>query len=1053
MSKTDPSGHQARPIRHYVQFLLAGVAFCLLAALVLHIISDYHSRISGAETMADMTAVAAATQASTIIDNSERILRNLARHPSVVALDPRRCHEVFDDSALLLPRYTALITVNADGVPVCSASPVSAQPRQTRSWPSLLERFGQGNAQGGNAQGDIAVSEPVRGTVTDRMLVAFAMPVRDAAGSLTGAVVLPLDLEGFSPALEGHTPGSDYYILSARGNVIYSSNPAVRLGRPAPEWALFTRSREDLAANPLVRDNRMAQTVIAASRDLPHVQWRVVASLPAGPELDRIWRVAGLQAALGLAAIVAMLGILRLIGRRVTDPVLSLAALLNRAAQGERVEPVQPAGILEIQAIIRGVNALVDAVTIREQALRQSEERLKNALDGSEEGVWEYDIAHDRMEFSPLFLSRMGYRSSELPPMLQTVFRLLHPLDAKAAMQQINDFREGRAERLNVEMRLRTKSGAYMWVLVRGKVAMRDADGRPLRAIGTHADITPRKTMEVQLRQAAAVFDNSPQAIIVCDRDNRIVAVNPAFTAITGYTAAEAIGRNPSILSSGQQDRDFYATMWQKLRASGLWQGEVWNRRKDGNVYCEWLSITRINDANDNPSSYIGMFIDITSRKEAEARVLWQAHYDMLTELPNRRLLNDRLNQAIMRAMRHGRPGAVLMIDLDHFKEINDSLGHTAGDALLVETARRLQRTVRESDTVARLGGDEFVVLLDEISSVEDARRVAEKINATLARAYRIDGHDYFISGSIGISVFPDDGRAGDDLIKHADSAMYAAKDAGRNTCRFFTADMQESVSERLTVVAELRSALQDGGLLLHYQPIVDFRSGQIGKAEALARWQHPQHGLLGPVQFIPLAESHGLIGLLGDWVLGTAIRQRREWFDAGLDVEIAVNASAEQAKANDFDGRVFAALEPVAGIARPLTIEITETLMMTGDHEHLAMLDRLAAGGVKIALDDFGTGYSSLSYLARLPAHLVKIDRAFISEIGSERGDRLVRTIIDIAHDLGLDVVAEGIETSAQLDFVRRAGCDYGQGFLIARPMPAAELPGFIRDFRLPVL
>lgn len=1045
MARTDPPGQPARPLRHYVQILLASVALCLLAALGLHIVGDYRTRIAAAHATADLTAAAAVAQAGIVLDNSERILRNLVRHPGIMALDPQRCREVFDDSSLLLPRYTTLVTVDRNGIPICSATPLAPRPPQTRSWPSLLERFGQGNAQG-----DFAVSEPVRGTITDRMLVAFAMPLRNAAGQLNGAVLLPLDLEKFPPAQEGRAANSDFYVISPRGNVIFSSNPAIRLGRPAPDWRMFTQSTEQLAHEPLVHDDRMPHSVIAASRDIPQVGWRVVASLPAEPLLVQVWQSAGLQAGLGLAAIAAMLAILRLIGRRVAEPVYGLAALLHRATQGERVEALRPTGALEIQTIIRGVNRLIETVGNREQAIRRSEERLKHALDGAEEGVWEYDIAHDHMEFSPLFLSRMGYRSSELPPMLQSVFHLLHPLDSKQAIQRINAFRNGETERLNIEMRLRTKAGTYMWALVRGKVVSHDENGKPTRAVGTHSDITPRKAMELQLRQAAAVFDNSPQAIVVCDRDNRIMTVNPAFTAITGYDAVEVIGKNPSLLSSGRQDREFYAAMWQTLRTTGIWQGEVWNRRKDGNVYCEWLSITRINDSAGNPTSYIGMFIDITSRKEAEARVTWQAHYDMLTELPNRRLLNDRLHQSIMRAMRHGRPGAVLMIDLDHFKEINDSLGHTAGDALLMQTARRLQSAVRESDTVARLGGDEFVVLLDEIGTAEDARLVAEKINAVLARAYRIEGHDYFISGSIGISVFPNDGRSGDDLIKHADAAMYAAKEAGRNTCRFFTADMQESVDERLTIVAELRTALQEDGLTLHYQPIADLRSGRIVKAEGLARWLHPQRGLLGPVQFIPFAESYGLIGLLGDRVLAEAIRQRRAWYDAGLDIEIAINVSAEQIKAGDFDNRVAAALEGMTDIAQPLTIEITETLMLSGDRAHLDTLDQLARAGVKIALDDFGTGYSSLSYLARLPAHLVKIDHAFVSEIGTDRGERLVRTIIDIAHDLGLEVVAEGIETPAQMAFLRRAGCDYGQGFLIARPMPADELPAFARDYSL---
>ena len=556
-----------------------------------------------------------------------------------------------------------------------------------------------------------------------------------------------------------------------------------------------------------------------------------------------------------------------------------------------------------------------------------------------------------------------------------------------------------------------------------------------------------RLATDAQIKLLASVFDNSGEAILISDARNRIVEVNPAFTLITGYAAEEVRGRNPSLLASGRTSPEDYRQMWHAINEDGLWQGEIWDRHRDGHVYPKWLTISTIRDVAGNLSHYIASFTDITARKAAEERIHYLAHHDPLTRLPNRTHLQGRLEQAIVAARRDSSRLAVLFIDMDHFKNINDSLGHHVGDGLLVEVAVRLRQSVRESDVVARLGGDEFVVVLTDISH-DTVAAVVGKLLKNLARPYAIDDHTLHSTPSIGISLFPEDGADVETLMKNADTAMYHAKEAGRNTYQFFTAAMNESATERIVLEGNLRRAIERDEFVLHYQPQIDVASGRPCGVEALVRWQHPERGLISPLKFIPIAEETGLIVQLGEWVLDTALGDLSRWRTAGLDgIRMAVNLSAHQLRDPQLAPRIASLLALHGLRGGDLELEITESVAMKNPQGTIRLLTHLRELGIELAIDDFGTGYSSLAYLKQLPLDRLKLDRSFVMDIEQDPNDAAISAAtISLAHSLGLSVVAEGVETASQYDFLKGLDCDVVQGYFFSRPLPAAEVEAFLR-------
>ncbi|AUH52113.1 diguanylate cyclase [Chromobacterium sp. ATCC 53434] len=548
---------------------------------------------------------------------------------------------------------------------------------------------------------------------------------------------------------------------------------------------------------------------------------------------------------------------------------------------------------------------------------------------------------------------------------------------------------------------------------------------------------------------ADKVFESTMEGIVITDRNGVIQSVNPAFSRITGYSREEALGKTPALLKSGKQPPEFYRQLWNNLLRDGRWQGEVVNRRKGGLLYTEHLSITAIRDGAGECLHYVAVFSDITQRKQAEERLHFLANHDALTSLPNRTLFLERLQGALERAGASGHGVALLFIDLDRFKLVNDTLGHHAGDQLLIRIARALQLQLRPGETVARLAGDEFTVLLEDIGGEAQAAGRAQQVLDAITALSGAAGQQMFISASIGISMFPDDGRDADTLLVHADTAMYLAKERGKNGFQFYTADMNARALERLKLEYSLHRALAQQELELWYQPKVALDSGRMIGAEALLRWRHPELGLVSPERFIPIAEESALIAQIGDWVLSTACADIRRWRDAGLwPGRVAVNVSGRQLKHGDFVGQLERALSEYRLDSGALELEITESVAMEDDGGMVEMLRRLQRLGLYLSIDDFGTGYSSLSYLKRLPVRGLKIDRSFIMDLHRDGDDAAItRAIVSIARSLGLDVVAEGVEEEAQRRFLLEQGCNCAQGYLFSKPLPREAFAALLAE------
>ncbi len=555
-------------------------------------------------------------------------------------------------------------------------------------------------------------------------------------------------------------------------------------------------------------------------------------------------------------------------------------------------------------------------------------------------------------------------------------------------------------------------------------------------------NLLQRKQAETQLRLAAHVFRYSGEAIMVTDRDNLIVEVNPAFTRLTGYALDEVRGKNPKMLSSGHATPDVYRAMWAALRQDGFWQGEMWDRKKDGSVFPKLLTITVVRTRHGDIEYHIASFTSISEQKAAEERIQHLAHHDTLTGLPNRLLLKGTLEHDLAQARRDGRNLALMFIDLDRFKSINDSLGHPIGDDLLVEVARRLNLCVRESDMVARLGGDEFVVMLSN-ASADAAAHVARIILQRLGQPYDIQGHTLRTTGSIGISLCPDDCDTYEAIMKNADLALYEAKSQGRNNYQFFKAALNQATHERQRIESRLYSALEDKLFTLNYQPQVSPGDKRIIGLEALLRWQDIELGFVPPDRFIPIAEETGLILPIGQWVLDEACRQLRAWRDAGIkDVRMAVNLSLMQLRQEDITTQIADTLARYRLIGPDLELEITETAAMQNPDATIRTLCNLRELGVDLAVDDFGTGYSSLAYLKLLPIQRIKLDRTFVRDIQTDANDAAICSAsIALAHALGLEVVAEGVETETQRAYLQHLDCDVMQGYLFGKPMPASAL------------
>ena len=616
----------------------------------------------------------------------------------------------------------------------------------------------------------------------------------------------------------------------------------------------------------------------------------------------------------------------------------------------------------------------------------------------------------------------------------------LHPEDRDQAQAWLARLGAGGSPRLTY--RFRDGAGRMRWI--EDEIGLPGGEaGAGSQATGVWRDVTEAKQADSRLRQAAALYESTREGVLVTDLEGRIISANQAFTDITGYNEAEVLHLNPRLLSSGRQDPAFYQALWASITTSGYWRGELWNRRKNGEIYPLILSISTVRDSRDRPSHYVGVMTDISQLKASEARLEDLVHYDPLTRLPNRRLVLSRLQHALEHAGRQARGVAVLFIDLDRFKHINDSLGHPVGDALLMALAQRLGERVRTEDTLGRLGGDEFLLLMEHPAKPEDAAGVAQALLGLLEQPFHLPGEpDIYMGASIGISLYPDDGHSATDLVKHAEVALYQAKAEGGGTYRFHAASQTQTARERLGLEGRLHRALAKEEFVLYYQPQFETLGGGLIGCEALLRWQSPADGLIPPNDFIPLAEETGLIVPLGDWALRAACAQGQAWVAAGLPpLTLGVNLSARQLRQPDLVARVAAILAETGLAPERLKFELTESMIMGQGEQAPTLLRALKALGLGLSIDDFGTGYSSLARLKYLPIDELKIDRGFVRDIPEDLNDmEIAATIIAMARNLNLKVIAEGVETQAQLDFLARQGCHGCQGFLLGRPVPAEE-------------
>lgn len=833
-----------------------------------------------------------------------------------------------------------------------------------------------------------------------------------------------------------------------------------------PETRLFVQWHKRPVASSLG-----AEGLIVAERDLASMNPRNRLSLPwsvASPDNPRVSIVAEPNTAFSPGELILSLSLGALAfaivtwlvfgvwATRLVRRVLALGTVHSEFSSTRNISPIILEALAtvdsskgdELAGLSHSLREMIVGIAEHEQQqqvaasrLRESEERYRFMVEGARVVAWEFSLRAGRFTYvSPQARELLGRDPGDwlAPGFLESC---VHPDDAaRVAEERAAALAAGSG--CSLDYRLRHVDGYYVWVHhLSAAAASSDRHGNDMMR-GILLDISERKLLEQRLATAGLVFEKATEGIMVTDARNRIISVNPAFETITGYSADEVIGQDPKILNAGLQAADHYEAMWHALERDGYWAGEVWNRRKSGEPFAQRLTVSTIRDVAGRAQRYLAMFSDVTTQKRQAEKIEHQAAHDALTGLPNRRLLGDRIGQAIVRAQRHGQRVGVAMLDLDGFKHINDTLGHRIGDLLLIETARRLTHCIRESDTVARVGGDEFMVVLPEIQGQHDLQTLAGKILHHVSEEYFIEGKDLFVSCSIGLTLFPDDGDNPETLLAHADTAMYRAKADGKNTYRFFTAEMHEHAVARLRLEEELRRALRDGEFELFYQPVVRIFSGLPVKAEALIRWRHPQRGLVEPVHFVAAAEECGLMLPLGAWVVQEAARQAASWKQlAPPDFRIGINLSAQQFQRGNCVALLREALESAGADARQLVVEITESLFIDDQGDACRQLNELSDMGFQVAIDDFGTGYSSLSYLKRFPVDTLKIDQTFVRGIpDDEENMALVDAIVSMSKGLGLDVIAEGIETEAQRNFLINRGCRFGQGYLFGRAVPASE-------------
>ncbi|HEY6094733.1 MAG TPA: EAL domain-containing protein, partial [Gallionellaceae bacterium] len=873
----------------------------------------------------------------------------------------------------------------------------------------------------------------------DRAAAFVVAPIlRDEA--MIGALVLQMDISRLETVVSdrvGLGESGETVLAQKDGDDVYYAAPLKHIADAPFKYRVPMRKaalpmQQALAGGHergMIRDYAGIECV-AAWRYLPALRWGMVVKIDSDEALAPTTRLRHLTY-LALLLFLATSGLMAyVLGRRLTRPIRALTNAAERISMGDLTLRNQKYRHDELGRLGAAFNRMTDALSVAQRTLEQrvadrtaelqranlqlqqlvadmqlAKARLQeqaSLLDLAQDAIIVRDLDCHILFWNHGATATYGWSADDVSG--QKIHQLLRTrFPQSQADIEYRLFRDGRWEG---ELEHITRDGRSITVASRWAVK-RDKEGQPVAIMEINRNISERKRVEEALTLYASVFEHSGEAILITDASNAIIATNRAFQQLTGYSQEEVLGKNPSVLASGKTDKAVYERMWSDLRSKGYWRGEMWDKRKDGQVYPKWLSISVVRDQHGTITNYIASFADISEHKAAADKISHLAHHDPLTDLPNRFTLTERLIQSFAAARRNSEKVAVMFIDLDRFKLINDTLGHHIGDQLLIQVAHRLRSCVRNSDIVARLGGDEFVIGLSELESTDPVFQMADKILRMLSQPYSIEGNKLHSSPSIGIAIYPADGDSVDKVMKNADMAMYHAKSRGRNNYQFFEAAMNQASRERLELENDMRSALEHNEFVLHYQPKIDVRSGQVCGVEALVRWQHPSKGLISPTMFITIAEETGLMIPLGEWVMRTACHQLHQWQKAGLTtLQMSINLSARQFHQKNL-AQVVSAIVVAENVGpAQVEFEITESMAMDNPQETIETMRMLHSLGIRLAIDDFGTGYSSMGYLKRFPINTLKLDRSFVKDIETDRSDAAIcSATIALAHNLGLEV------------------------------------------------
>ncbi len=903
----------------------------------------------------------------------------------------------------------------------------------------------------------VAMSGYVISRLLGKPSVFLSQPALNNDGEVEALINVGMDLGWIAKLIEdAQLPqGTVLTVFDANG-ITLARYPAPEkwLGKPVPEQAIIARLKQVDNEGTATLDgpdgiSRLYGFVpLSTQKTDAFVAVGVPLSLALASANDALFRNLLL---LGLvtffAVIAAWLGSQYFIVRPI-DALVNTAGRLSNGDLSARVALTEGTG--ELKKLGHAFDTMAASLQHKEtervcigKVLEEKEQYMRMFMQSTSDCIWNWDMATNTVERSIGFERLFGYDERMIDPSPKWWADRLHPDDKESVLQKFEAAIAGGRLTYRYEYRFQCKDGSY--AIIDDHICfIRDDKGKAIRSLGAMRDITEQKQADESMRMAASIYQSSTAAIMVTDKDNRIVDVNPAFTHITGYEFDDVVGKNPNILQSGKHDESFYREMWHEILNEGQWQGEIWDRRKNGEIYAKWTNISVLRHPDGSVHRHLAQFSDITEKKHKDKLIWTQANYDILTNLPNRRLLHDRLEQELKKARRNKLPLAVLFIDLDRFKEINDTLGHAKGDLLLIEAAHRISGCVRETDTIGRLGGDEFTVILPEFGDRRHIERIAQDVIDALSKPFYFenDNNGYYISASIGITLYPEDAENIEELLKHADQAMYQAKQEGRHRFSYFIGSMQQEAQEKLELTNDLRHALERRELHVYYQPIIDLTNGHIVKSEALLRWIHPDRGMVSPVIFIPLAEESGLIHEIGNWVFHEAINNIEKWRkETGSVFPVSVNKSPVQFEHTTQEATWSDQLANLDLPGNSINVEITEGLLLKESSRIKQRLLEFRNGGIEVSIDDFGTGFSALSYLKKFDIDYLKIDRSFISKLAENESDRvLTEAIIVMAHKLGIETIAEGIETEEQRDLLISFGCDYAQGFLYSPAVPADE-------------